>query len=234
MKKEMVKPQQNSFPAALPAGNHEEKVNFPSLGKQAEEPIHPGKVPLLPDLRVMGRPDLAQLKEQLLGHGGTGFQADGVLVEDLNPDLIAKLLKQGRVFAGNEAKMHMMVPSECHSNALLLAARGGAQWWTGLALSHDGIWRIHSWAIRNNRLFETTALREKYYGVRVPVSYYTKTVIERQARTIQYGNEMGRVMAGLTESQSEQVIDMVRSWAEAEKREATSYDFLVACKAIQN
>jgi hypothetical protein len=192
----------------------------------------PPRIVFLPDLGVLGRPDLTRLKEELLRHGGTRFQDDVVLFEQLGPDLTAKLLKQGHVFAGEEAQMHPMIPEECHSNALLLAARAGAEWWMGLALGHDDVWRIHSWAVRRGQLLETTAAREKYFGVKVRVSDFTEHVVDNQARMIELGNEMRRVMDMLTQSQSIQVIDHVIATARTEEREATTYDFVVAAKAV--
>jgi hypothetical protein len=36
---------------------------------------------------------------------------------------------------------------------------------TGYALSADGLWRQHSWGVRRQGILETTAPREKYFGI---------------------------------------------------------------------
>lgn len=58
--------------------------------------------------------------------------------------------------------------SQCHSNSCLLYQQNEeiTHIGTGWALSEDGLWRQHSWAMKNkNTLVETTLKREVYYGL---------------------------------------------------------------------
>jgi hypothetical protein len=65
------------------------------------------------------------------------------------------------------ADLWEMAPSMCHGNALglWLASGGGVRVATGYALSDDGLWRQHSWALVDGRLVETTPCpRLRYFG----------------------------------------------------------------------
>lgn len=58
-------------------------------------------------------------------------------------------------------------PSSCHQNVSLL-------WWaddsieliSGYALSADGLWRQHTWGVRDGTCIETTLSRQIYFGVK--------------------------------------------------------------------
>jgi hypothetical protein len=57
-------------------------------------------------------------------------------------------------------------PRECHLNAVRLwRAEECDAIGTGYALSADGLWREHSWGVRDGHLVETTEPRIKYLGV---------------------------------------------------------------------
>jgi hypothetical protein len=59
-----------------------------------------------------------------------------------------------------------MQRSNCHNNAEQLAIRHRWALWTGLALSDDGCWRVHSWCKNTHgRIVETTLPRTRYFGV---------------------------------------------------------------------
>jgi hypothetical protein len=81
--------------------------------------------------------------------------------------------------------MYRMLPSRCHENALTLAVKHLAEWWTGFALSDDGIWRMHSWGFHEGQVIETTEKRTLYYGVRVPISYYGECVARKHFKFFQ-------------------------------------------------
>jgi hypothetical protein len=61
-----------------------------------------------------------------------------------------------------------MHPGTCHANISSLwkrRLRDIVAIGTGYALSADGLWRQHSWGVRRQGILETTALREKYFGI---------------------------------------------------------------------
>jgi hypothetical protein len=59
------------------------------------------------------------------------------------------------------------VTRECHRNASLLYRHNpeSVQIETGWALSGDGVWRQHSWAVRDGLILETTVPRVRYFGI---------------------------------------------------------------------
>lgn len=67
---------------------------------------------------------------------------------------------------------YKMERNHCHKNAAVIARAKGWEMWSGLALSDDGIWRVHSWCVAKKngrgtgRVYETTLHRVMYYGVK--------------------------------------------------------------------
>ena len=110
---------------------------------------------------------LAKLKTLLLANGGNGFQRDEFLREEISSNEAAVLLKYGRLFDGRGARRIRMKANGCHDNSReLVMKHSGWQLWTGLALSKDGCWRVHSWAVdKQLRIVETTEPRMRYFGV---------------------------------------------------------------------
>lgn len=112
--------------------------------------------------------NIEKLKRYLLSLGGLGFQTDQVLKLNLMAEDIESLLSRGVAKDGRGAKIIPGDQSGCHGNVLLLSAKNlkNPQFlaWTGLALSDDGIWRVHSWAENERRIIETTEPRVKYFG----------------------------------------------------------------------
>jgi hypothetical protein len=97
----------------------------------------------------------------VLRHGGTH------VVPPLRPDPLMELLRtEGRPFPG-DAVVQEGAPSDCHRNAVALWRAGTAvAIGTGYALSDDGLWREHSWAVgADGRVIETTEKRIVYFGV---------------------------------------------------------------------
>lgn len=105
------------------------------------------------------------LEAKLLSYGGKRMVYVG------EPDLQA-LLERGIVFE----EVSVLIrgePSHCHENAARMwnEAREVYSIATGYALSADGLWRQHSWLLRNHptgrqhRLIETTVKRVKYFGI---------------------------------------------------------------------
>lgn len=110
-----------------------------------------------------------QLKDLLLAaHPDTRFQRESFLRDQMPDDVAALFVRYATLETGNCARLVRMEMSNCHENAEKLAARHGWSLWTGLALSDDGCWRVHSWC-RNTRerIVETTMVRTHYFGLQV-------------------------------------------------------------------
>jgi len=116
-------------------------------------------------LKVQGRNDLTALKKHLLAKGGSRFQRNSHLAAECDANATAYLIKCGQFFHGKGALLKRMNISDCHQNSARLALKAGIEWWTGLALSKDGIWRIHSWCVKGAKIIETTEPRTLYFGV---------------------------------------------------------------------
>jgi hypothetical protein len=113
---------------------------------------------------------LEQMKTMLVARcPGSRFQRESFLRAQITDEVAALFVRYANFETGNGARLVRMQMSNCHENAEKLAARYGWTMWTGLALSDDGCWRVHSWC-RNTRgrIAETTMLRTHYFGV--PVS----------------------------------------------------------------
>lgn len=106
---------------------------------------------------------LALLKQKLLARGGTRFQLTNFLQQEIPEDVAVQLLQAGKFFSGKRALFKKMEANSCHANVRRLGP--GVQPWFGLALSGDGIWRVHSWGRSNRGIIETTEPRLLYYGI---------------------------------------------------------------------
>jgi hypothetical protein len=106
------------------------------------------------------QPKLVKLRNKLLSISGTE------VVPSKEPD-IDLLLNQGDIIDPIEIININMQDSQCHRNSRILYLDDPAvtEIGTGWALSGDGLWRQHSWAMRGDEIVETTNNREKYYGV---------------------------------------------------------------------
>ena len=112
---------------------------------------------------IMDEPKLEELRDKILELGGSE-----VNVTQREPHL-DELLERGQVFYGKGSKRCPGEASQCHTNvaALWVHDRKQIRIVTGYALSKDGLWRQHSWALdgRDNKVIETTIPRLLYYGV---------------------------------------------------------------------
>jgi hypothetical protein len=97
----------------------------------------------------------------VLQHGGRR------VVPPLKPDpLIDLLTAEARVVDGASIAVRSGDPGECHRNAVGLWRTGQCDAIaTGYALSKDGLWREHSWGVRDGEPVETTVARLKYFGI---------------------------------------------------------------------
>ena len=75
------------------------------------------------------------------------------------------LLTRSQYWPGKGARKVKGAPSQCHWNVATLyddAAIDSIV--TGYALSDDGLWRQHSWGLKDGRIVETTTRRDAYVG----------------------------------------------------------------------
>lgn len=78
-----------------------------------------------------------------------------------------KIVTDGSVIEPMDIVVIKGQDSECHQNSALLYQNDARvnKIGTGWALSKDGLWRQHSWGMKNSELIETTTKRTKYYGI---------------------------------------------------------------------
>lgn len=112
------------------------------------------------------RPHLKGLHKHLLRIGGLQV----VLWNGTNDKTITEMLLQlGKAQSGRSAIVQLGEASECHNNSERLHQQDPSRYEvrTGYALSRDGIWRPHSWAVdsSNDTIIETTEKRVTYFGV---------------------------------------------------------------------
>lgn len=117
---------------------------------------------------VPATPELKKLKTFLTKeYPKTRFQRTSYLLDCLPRTVAFVLLDQGAFQQGENIKLMLGAPSECHDNvAALIRKNPKWKWVFGLALSKDQCWRVHSWALTTkNRIVETTEKRTVYFGV---------------------------------------------------------------------
>jgi hypothetical protein len=102
----------------------------------------------------------AELAAFLVSLGGD------LVVPPMYPDgMVRRLLVDGLCFAGSPLTVEPGEPNDCHGNVVRLWRARKATIATGYALSDDGLWREHSWGVRDGAVVETTMARESYWGV---------------------------------------------------------------------
>ncbi|MTD47152.1 hypothetical protein GKE82_23405 [Conexibacter sp. W3-3-2] len=101
------------------------------------------------------------LARRLAGRGRRLIVACGV-----DPEM-DQLLRDGLLTDPPRAVLLRGAAHGCHANAAFLVQAGRAHTLaTGWALSDDGLWRQHSWALdRDGLIIETTEPRQQYFGV---------------------------------------------------------------------
>jgi hypothetical protein len=110
--------------------------------------------------RVEDDPRMAELYDLLLSTAGFA-------VTDYEEPDLEKLLARGRLWGTEGLKQVRGEASSCHGNAarLWMCDRKKYAIATGWALSADGVWRQHSWALDpKGRVVETTVPRLAYFG----------------------------------------------------------------------
>jgi hypothetical protein len=111
---------------------------------------------------VIDQPELKRLKSLLLSFGG-----DFIVAPPRQDPDVFKLLKSGFLMGG-PISMTPMKPSMCHQNIAAIwkmRRKGVVGVATGHALSDDGLWPQHSWAVLRDGVLESTDERRKYFGI---------------------------------------------------------------------
>jgi hypothetical protein len=78
---------------------------------------------------------------------------------------VRELIERGKFFNGGDSIYMKMIPGQCHRNTKLLADYGFVIPYAGFA--YDGQWIIHSWGLMENKVVETSAPFELYFGARL-------------------------------------------------------------------
>ncbi len=133
----------------------------------------------------MLRKDLRSLKRYLLRHGGgSRFQIDSYVEQEIDEQFCTALLAMGAFFPGSGARVFKGAVSRCHENAAKLAKSNKSyRCFTGFALSRDRIWRVHSWIAAPRGIIETTNARVLYFGIPVP-DRCPKSVLNAASRCV--------------------------------------------------
>lgn len=115
------------------------------------------------EVAIMSR--MFELRDKILAFGGKE-----VCMPTYEEDYDA-IMQRGQFLYGDKARLKKMLPNCCHQNAARLwrANKKVLYIGTGYALSDDGMWRAHSWAVQpcsvSWRIWETTTKRLAYFGV---------------------------------------------------------------------
>ena|SRR5258708_19081807 len=116
------------------------------------------------------QPSILDLRKKLLDIGGEEIVA---LPPESGLDPFVPILAELGEVMPYAVKFRQMEASRCHYNVerLIREKKLGAMG-TGYCLSDDGLWRNHSWGLKQTRnrlvIIETTVPREIYFGVPVP------------------------------------------------------------------
>jgi hypothetical protein len=108
-------------------------------------------------------PGFKDLRRTLLRLGGLG-----VCAPESDP-LLDEILAHGVVFDASGAKRLRGRDNRCYENVSRLCLKHPDRFQIvfGWALSADGLWRSHAWALEGERVVETTVVRVLYFGVRI-------------------------------------------------------------------
>jgi hypothetical protein len=174
----IIRPEGISGKSSAPRATAAKVATKPQTSTKGKFQGYPWQWPVGPDdeslwtTTVAGRPDLTELKQQLLRHGGTGFQRNDYLVKFFDRKICEKLRARGTFVDGRGAIVYPMVASECEMNSILLAITRKFEFLTCMELSDDGVWRVHYWCVTpDGRIVETTCARELYFGTRIRVPW---------------------------------------------------------------
>jgi hypothetical protein len=128
-----------------------------TLAKDDLEWVEWAKLKTEKTLKAM--PELKLLQDKLLALGG-----DWVALQP-EPDLNS-LLNEGQLIKG-KVVLKRMTPCKCHSNCAQIWDKNPKTFRiaTGWALSQDGIWRQHTWLLKEKTVIETTEPKTMYYGI---------------------------------------------------------------------
>ena len=112
------------------------------------------------DTKLVASPQFEPLKQKLLSLGGSA-----ACIWDESD--YHEIMTRGEPFEGSGAVMRRGEDRACHQNSARLwlsEHREGFALCTGWALSDDGMWRQHSWGLKDGRVVETTEPRVGYFG----------------------------------------------------------------------
>lgn len=111
---------------------------------------------------------LNEVKQLVNRLGGEGrFQNDEYVAGDISPTFAGMLVAEARAFGRPDLVLGDAPSSECHVNSMKYVMGHGGELWSGFALS-GGVWRVHSWVVKNSEVIEPTPhARERYVGIAI-------------------------------------------------------------------
>lgn len=103
-------------------------------------------------------PELEKLKRVILQYGGLA-----VVLPSKHPYL-DKILERGIILDGSTARKGIGRSNDCHGNVARNYRRFCYKIMNGFGLHQDGVWRVHSWNLKNGSIIETTVEWVAYFG----------------------------------------------------------------------
>src|ERR1044072_4675803 len=91
---------------------------------------------------------IKELKQFLSNHGGKRFQYNFFLNNSITKDDVEYWFNCGDFFNGKYAILNLMTCNQCYLNSVRYCQNNSDYLpYYGMALSDDGIWRMHGWAV---------------------------------------------------------------------------------------
>jgi hypothetical protein len=144
--------------------NHPSPFAFPKITNQKETIMSTAATSNPKPERTNNRDPFEALKQKLLSVGGNN------VFRQPDPH-VDRLITNGEVFPASPKKKARGTRNRCHQNVALSYAKNHTvgsgppyEIATGYALAGDGIWRSHSWLWDGERVIETTADFQAYFG----------------------------------------------------------------------
>ena len=158
-------------------------------------------------------PDAGELRRRLLAIGG-----NRVCLQAPDRDPPA-LLSRGQTFPTEGVRRRRLARNQCHRSVATMwcNAPGRLRIATGYALSDDGLWRPHSWAVKGGRVIETTERRAAYFGIELTIGKALNFTLRNQPEFLvaMWSDEMAAMMPHLLAELEVDRVNTVKQWLRA-------------------
>jgi hypothetical protein len=93
------------------------------------------------------------------------FPLTHIVASPDNDHFYKYFISQSKFYLANNVELIKMKQSSCHENCEKLFMEGKIDSCVfGYALSNDGLFRVHSWGLKDGKIIETTEKRLLYFG----------------------------------------------------------------------